>query len=168
MNAILETERLQLRAFTLDDTQFIMELLNSAGWLRFIGDKNVRTKEQAKSYLEKGPLKSYQENGFGLWLAEKKDDQTAVGMCGIVKREILETPDIGFAFLPQFYGKGYALEAARATLSYANNSLGIPVVSAITLADNAKSIRLLERLGLHFSKPFLIPNSKEALLLYSN
>lgn len=165
---ILETERLRLREFTLEDTAFIIELLNTPGWLQFIGDRNVRTEEQAAAYLQNGPIKSYAENGFGLLLVETKDDATPIGMCGILKRANLDTPDIGFAFLPRFNGQGYAFEVASALLSYAKVHLSMPTVSAITLPHNGRSIRLLERLGFKFIKPFCFPNSEEELLLYSN
>lgn len=168
MKYILETERLRLREFSLDDTKFIIELLNSPGWLQFIGDRNVKTGEQAIAYLENGPIKSYLQNGFGLSLVEKKDDKKAIGMCGIIKRDNLENPDIGFAFLPEFNGKGYAFEIASATLAYAKEKLALSNISAITLAGNSKSIRLLEKLGLKFIRTVCFPNSNEELLLYSN
>lgn len=168
MKPILETERLRLRELTLHDTGFIIELLNSPGWIRFIGDRNVKTEEQAVNYLQNGPLKSYLENGYGLYLVEKKDDQRAIGMCGILKRDTLEHPDIGFAFLPDFQGKGYGFEVAQATLRYAIDILGIPKVYAITLPDNIKSIRLLEKIGLWYIQPFCFPGSEEEVLLYSS
>ncbi len=163
---ILETERLYLREFVLTDTPFIIELLNSQGWLKFIGDRNVRTEEEAQRYLQQGPLTSYQENGFGLWMVEKKSDAHPIGMCGLLKRKGLEHPDIGFAFLPAFHGSGFAFEAASATLKFAQQSLKLPVISAITLADNLKSIRLLEKNGFRFIKPFCLPESDEVLQLY--
>jgi RimJ/RimL family protein N-acetyltransferase len=168
MNYILETERLRLREFNLSDTPFIIELLNSPGWLKYIGDRNVRTEEQAISYLQDGPMKSYKANGYGLSLVERKEDNASIGMCGIINRAMLECPDIGFAFLPAYTGKGYAEEIARATLAYAQKQLRLPNISAITVAENISSIRLLEKLGLGFIRPFCFPNSKEELLLYSN
>lgn len=167
MDYIFETARLGLRKFALSDSKFIIELLNSPGWLQFIGDRNVRTEEQAVIYLNNGPINSYRENGFGLSMVEIKENKAAIGMCGILKRESLENPDIGFAFLSQYMGKGYAFEIANATLSYAKNTLAIPKISAITVAGNAKSIRLLEKLGLTFSKKFYFPGSDEELLLYN-
>ncbi|MDQ3278089.1 MAG: GNAT family N-acetyltransferase [Bacteroidota bacterium] len=164
---ILETERLQLRQFTLDDAGFIIELLNSPGWIQFIGDRNVKTREHAVNYLKSGPLKSYVQNGFGLSLVELKDSHNAIGMCGIIKRDNMETPDIGFAFLPAHHGKGYALEIAEATLLYAKETLGISKVAAITKPGNAKSIRLLRKIGLQFVQTFSFPDSSEELLLYS-
>lgn len=168
MKYILETERLRLRAFTHDDASFIIELLNSSGWLQYIGDKNVKTEEQAVNYLNNGPLKSYVQHGYGLYLVERKDNSAAIGMCGIIKRDTLENPDIGYAFLPDFNGKGYALEIAKATCTYARHTLAISKLSAITLASNARSISLLEKLGFIFSKTMCLPGSEVVLLLYNN
>jgi RimJ/RimL family protein N-acetyltransferase len=142
--------------------------VNSPGWLLFIGDRNIKDEEQAVIYLENGPLKSYAQNGFGLWLVEKKDDSESIGMCGIIRRDNLETPDIGFAFLPRFEGKGYAYEIANATLFYATQHLNIPKICAITLPANSKSIKLLEKIKMKFEKTFSFPDSTEELLLYSN
>jgi RimJ/RimL family protein N-acetyltransferase len=166
MKYILETERLLLREFTTDDAAFILELVNSPGWLQYIGDRNIKSVEQAKAYLENGPIKSYRDNGFGLCLVERKDDAKAIGMCGILKREYLDTPDLGFAFLPEFYGKGYAYEIANATVAYAKNKLKISTVSAIVMAINEKSIRLLEKMGFNFKETIFLPVGKEELQLY--
>ena len=168
MQAILETERLRLRPFTKNDSAFIIELLNSPGWLQFIGDRNVRTVQEAVNYLENGPMKSYEVNGFGLSCVERKEDGLPVGMCGIIRRDNLEHPDIGFALLPQFGGKGYGFEIAQATLKHAREKLQFSKISAITLPQNINSIRLLEKLGLSFMERFTFPGGKEELLLYSN
>ncbi len=168
MKYILETERLRLREFTLEDGKFIIELLNSPGWIKYIGDRNVRTLRQAGHYLENGPIKSYKENGYGLFLVEKKEDGNPIGMCGILKRDTLENPDIGFAFLAGYSGMGYAFEIASATLRYAKEHLGIRKISGITAVENFKSIRLLEKIGLQYNKRFSFPNGNEELLLYSN
>ncbi len=165
-NYIFQTDRLGVREITLKDTAFIMTILNTSGWLRFIGDKNVKTEKQAKKYIKEGPVKSYKNNGFGLWLVVRKEDGLAIGTCGILKRPNLKTPDIGFAFLPEFYGQGYAFEIATATLAYAKEQLHIPVVSAITLPDNTRSIRLLEKLGLKYIETIYPTGEKENLLLY--
>jgi RimJ/RimL family protein N-acetyltransferase len=168
MEYIFETERLRLRAFTKDDTKFIIELVNSPGWLKFIGDRNIRSEEQAKNYLENGPMKSYRENGFGLSMVETKDGRIKIGMCGIIKRDNLKNPDIGFAFLPQFTGQGYAFEIANATLTYATEILKLPAICAITVIDNERSIKLLEKIGLKFIRHFTFPHEDEELMLYSN
>lgn len=162
-NSILETERLRLRPFTLEDTKFIVELLNSPGWLEFIGDRNVKTEKQAADYLRNGPLKSYAENGYGLSLVETKDGQP-VGMCGIIKRDLLEHPDIGFAFLEAFTGKGFAFEIAKATLSHAIAAWNISKVSAITLPHNKRSIQLLEKIGLVYVKSYTTEKGEELCL----
>lgn len=166
MNYILETERLRLRELTLDDAAFIVELVNSAGWIKYIGDRNIKSPEQAKAYLENGPLKSYQENGFGLWLVEIKDTQNPIGMCGLLCRDYLDNPDIGFAFLPEFIGKGFGFEAAAATLSLAKDQLKLLTLCAITMPTNHASIKLLEKIGLKFMESFSSPANQEELHLY--
>jgi RimJ/RimL family protein N-acetyltransferase len=166
MTYILETNRLRLREFTLNDTDFIIALLNSPGWLQYIGDRNVKTQEQAISYLENGPLTSYRQHGFGLWLVESKADEKAIGMCGILKRDTLEHPDLGFAFLPSDQRKGYGYEIASKILLYANHQLKLFPLSAISLAHNVKSIRLLEKLGFRLVRKIRFSPDQEDLLLY--
>ena len=168
MKQILETERLRARELNPGDTDFIIKLLNSPGWLQFIGDRKVKTPDQALTYLENGPFKSYRENGFGMNLVERKSDGAAIGMCGILIRDELQYPDIGFAFFPEFQGMGYAFEIARATLTFAREELGIKIISAITLPDNTRSIQLLEKLDLRPVGTFSFSNSEETLLLYNN
>jgi RimJ/RimL family protein N-acetyltransferase len=168
MNILIETERLILREFTIHDTAFIIALLNSDGWMEFIGDRNVKTEEEARNYLENGPLKSYEIFGYGLSLVELKSDKTPIGMCGIINRASLENPDIGFSFLPEYTGKGYAHEMAKATMVYAREILNLPTICAITVANNKASIKLLEKIGLEFMKPIYFPEDNEELLLYSN
>lgn len=166
MNYILETENLRLRELKTDDTSFIIELVNSPGWIKYIGDRNIKTTEQAKDYLENGPMKSYKANGFGLWLVETRDTKNPIGMCGLLRRDYLDHPDIGFAFLPEFIGKGFGFEAAAATLALAKGKLNLLSVCAITMPTNRSSINLLEKLGLKFMKSFSSPANHEELLLY--
>jgi ribosomal-protein-alanine N-acetyltransferase len=147
MRVIATTPRLLLREFTRDDAPFILELVNDADWLRYIGDRRVHSVDDAEGYLDKGPLTSYSANGFGLYLVVRRDDDTRVGICGLVTREALEHPDIGYAFLPAYRGQGYAKEAAAAMLTHAWDTLELPRVFAITSPDNDASIRVLERLG---------------------
>jgi RimJ/RimL family protein N-acetyltransferase len=161
---ILETERLRLREFTIGDTDFIIELLNSPGWLQFIGDRNVRTEQEAMAYLENGPVKSYRENGYGLSLVELKNNNKPVGMCGILNRATLDTPDIGFAFLPEAQGKGYAYEIADSVVKHAKTNLKIPVLAAITLPGNKSSVSLLGKLGFSFVNRFTNENGEELAL----
>lgn len=166
MTIILETERLSLRELNLSDTNFIISLLNSPGWLRFIGDRNVRTSEEAHNYLQNGPMRSYQINGFGLWLAELKSTETAIGMCGLIKREGLDDIDIGFAILPEYAGQGYGYEVASATLTYGQNKLNIKRIVGITNPDNEFSIKLLQKIGLTFEKRIKLSPESEELLLF--
>jgi RimJ/RimL family protein N-acetyltransferase len=151
-NCVLETARLQLRRMTLDDTDLILSLLNDADFIKFIGDKGVRTPEDAREYIRSGPLASYDLNGFGLWLVELIDSRTAVGMCGLLKRPALDDVDLGFAFLPQYRSQGYAFEAAAAVLSYGREMLGLGRIVAIANSDNAVSIRVLEKIGMKFDR----------------
>ncbi len=167
MQVILETDRLNLRQFELQDAEFIISLLNSPGWLKYIGDRNVKTIEEAEQYLLKGPLNSFKVNGYGLAMVELKDSKLPIGMCGLIRRDYLQLPDIGFAFLPEYIGKGYGFEIAKATLDYAFQQLKFSGVFAITLAENVNSIKLIERIGLKFLKNIIVPDDNEELMLFS-
>jgi len=149
---VLETARLVLRRMSADDAPFIVELLNEASFVRHIGDKGVRTREEAVQYILTGPVSSYERLGFGLYLVELKSGsgREPIGMCGLLKRESLDEADLGFAFLPQFWSKGYAFESASAVLAYARETLGLQRVLAITSDGNVASIRLLGKLGFRF------------------
>lgn len=149
---IVETERLTLRRLTVDDAEFVFALLNEPSWLRFIGDKGVRTLEDARAYIENGPLAMYQRFGFGLYVTERRTDGVPMGMCGLIKRDGLDDVDIGFAFLPAYWGRGYAFEAAAAVMEYGRNVIGLTRIVAITAPDNESSARLLEKLGLRFDR----------------
>jgi RimJ/RimL family protein N-acetyltransferase len=168
MEKILDTERLSLRMLTHSDASFILKLVNTPGWLEFIGDKKIRNEQDAVLYLQNGPLKSYSTHGFGLWLVQLKASDTPIGLCGLLKREYLSAPDIGFAFLPTHTGKGYAFEIAKATRDYATTSLGIHTLQAITLPYNERSIKLLEKIGLRFAKPMQTPGDPTELHLYQS
>ncbi|WP_373514517.1 GNAT family N-acetyltransferase [Persicitalea sp.] len=167
MSYILETERLRLREYTQTDTDFVLRLLNSPGFLEFIGDRNVRTEAQAKDYLLDGPMKSYADYGYGLSLVERKDDRQAIGTCGLLQRPNLDFPDIGFAFLPEFVGCGYAYEIAKGVLDYGFEKFQLPKIYAMCKPDNARSVRLLEKLGLKFVDLYFLPGKEEKSLLYS-
>jgi len=149
---VLETERLVLRHLTLDDAEFILGLVNEPSWLRYIGDRGVRTIEDARQYLRTGPLASYQQFGFGLYLIEQKESGVPVGICGLLQRETLDDVDVGFALLPQFWRKGYAFESAAAVIEHGRDDFGLRRVVAITSPDNHGSIQLLEKLGFHFER----------------
>jgi len=163
-NNILETERLILREFNLEDAPFVLNLVNMPSWLAFIGDKNVHSIEDAKQYLTNGALKSYAENGYGLSAIILKDSKLPIGMCGLVKRDSLEDIDIGFALLSEYAGQGYAYEIASATLRHAKKVLGIKKIIAITNANNTSSIKLISKLGLQFEKTVNLSINDSALL----
>ncbi|WP_413299568.1 GNAT family N-acetyltransferase [Bacillus sp. 1P10SD] len=163
---VMETERLILRWLTPEDVEFIFGLLNDPTWIRFIGDRNIRTLLDAKNYIITAPMKMYTELGFGLFLTELKDGHIPIGICGLIKREGLEDVDIGFAFLSRYQSKGYAYEAAFATMQYASEELGLRRIVAITSKDNDASSRLLERIGMSFERYITMPNDKEELKLY--
>lgn len=162
---IAETERLIIREFTADDAPFILELVNEPAWLTFIGDKGVRTIGDAVNYILNGPVKSYHTHGFGLWLVQLKQEKIPIGMCGLIKRDLLEHADIGFAYLSAHNGRGYAYEAATATLEYARDKVGLKHILAITNQDNFRSIRLLEKLGLKFERFITLPGEQKPILL---
>ena len=148
----LETERLLIRRLSVDDAEFILTLLNEPSFLRYIGDKKVRNLDDARQYILNGPAASYEKHGFGLNLVELEASHTPIGMCGLLKREELPDPDIGFAFLPDFWNKGLAFEAANAVLHDARENLSLERILAITSLDNEASIKLLQRLGFKFEK----------------
>jgi RimJ/RimL family protein N-acetyltransferase len=148
--AVLETARLVLRKLTVEDAPFILELLNDASFLRFIGDKKVRTLDDARSYILNGPIESYERLGFGLYLAGLKEGVVPIGICGLLKRPALDDVDVGFAFLPSYTGQGYGFEAASAVLGHARDVLGLTRILAVTAPDNDRSIGLLEKLGLRY------------------
>jgi RimJ/RimL family protein N-acetyltransferase len=164
----LETDRLIVRPITLDDAPFILTLLNEPSFLRYIGDKQVRTVEDARQYILNGPVASYERHGFGLCLMELRESNTPVGMCGILKRDELPDPDIGFALLPDFWNKGLAFEAAAAVLKDARERLKLNRILAITSLDNEASINLLERLGLKFQEIVQLAPDREQIRLFMN
>jgi RimJ/RimL family protein N-acetyltransferase len=145
---LLDTPRLRLRQFDPGDAGFVLQLLNEPPFMHFIGDKGVRTLDDAREYIRKGPLDSYARLGFGMYLVSLKTNGAPVGMCGLVKREVLEDVDIGFAFLTQVHSQGYGFEAASAVLAHARYSLGMRRIAGVTRPDNHGSIRVLQKLGL--------------------
>ncbi|MFD2444810.1 GNAT family N-acetyltransferase [Bacillus sp. CGMCC 1.16607] len=163
---VIETERLILRWLSPEDEAFIFKLLNEPSWLRFIGDKGVRTLEDAQNYILTGPMDMYSRLGFGLYLTELKETGTPIGLCGLIKRDSLEDVDIGFAFLSGFQSKGYGYEAASATLAYGTEQLGLKRIVAITTKDNHHSSKLLEKIGLKYERLIIFPQGNEELKLY--
>jgi ribosomal-protein-alanine N-acetyltransferase len=163
---ILATGRLTMRLMEERDAPFILELLNDPSFVRNIGDRNVRTLDDARDYIRKGPLASYERDGFGLWLVELGEG-TPIGMCGLLKRDGLDAPDIGFAYLPAFQSKGYGFEAARAVIEHARDTLLLPRVLAIVNADNAVSARLLAKLGLRCEGMVQLSDKEPPLRLFA-
>lgn len=144
---VIVTPRLVLRRFVEDDAPFVLELLNEDGFLRHIGDRGVRTLEQARAYVRDGPQASYARHGHGLWCVVRTGDRAAIGMSGLLRRDALDAPDLGYAFLASSWGNGYAIEAAAAVVGYARDPLHVERVLAIVSPGNDRSIHLLARLG---------------------
>lgn len=164
---VLETGRLRLRRLTPDDGEFILDLLNDASFIRNIGDKKVRSIEDALRYISSGPMASYERHGFGLWLVETLGSGEPVGLCGLLKREELDDVDLGYAFLPAFRSMGYAAEAAKGVIEYARARLGLGRIVAITLPGNAASIRVLEKNGFCFERIVRLTDDGDELSLYA-
>ena len=164
---VLSTARLDLAELTHDDAEFIFGLVNEPSWLANIGDRGVRTLDDAHAYLTNGPLAMYAQHGYGLWRVARRDDGAVVGICGLLKRDTLPDADIGFAFLPAYWGEGYAREAAEATLRYGFDAQRMPRIVAIVSPGNAASIRLLERLGFAFERALTDPPYDGKTLLYA-
>lgn len=162
----LETPRLVLRRFEFDDAPFVLELLNEPSFIANIGDKGVRSIEDAKRYLREGPMAMYERFGFGLWHTARKSDGVPVGMCGLLKRDILPDADVGYAYLPAHWGQGYAFEAAEATLAHGARKFGLARVAGVVSPGNAGSIRVLEKLGLRFERMFPMHAGEPDVKLY--
>ncbi len=164
---ILETTRLRLCHLTPDDAPFILELLNDPSFLQNIGDKGVRSIAEARGYILSGPIASYERFGFGLFLVEQREAKIPMGICGLLKRETLDDVDIGFAFLPPFWGQGFAVEAAQAVKDYARARFALNRLVAITLPHNHSSIRVLEAIGLQFETMVRLSVEGEELKLFA-
>lgn len=163
---VLETDRLILRWLTPDDAAFILELLNEPSWIRFIGDKGVRTLEDAKKYIVAGPMIMYSQMGFGLFMVERKEGSIPIGMCGLIKRDTLDNVDIGFAFLSTYQTQGYGFESASATLKYGHEEQDLKRILAITSLENQASSRLLEKIGMNYEGTIIL--DKEKLKLFAS
>lgn len=162
---VFDTERLNVRWLEVRDSEFILQLLNEPGWLQYIGDKGIRSIEDAENYILSGPRSMYERHGFGLFVVEIKETHIPIGLCGLIKRDGLEDVDLGFAFLAAHQSRGYAYEAAKSTLEYARK-LGIDRLVAITTKDNMSSSKLLEKLGMALEGYVTLPNDTEELKLY--
>ncbi|MBD2057210.1 GNAT family N-acetyltransferase [Oculatella sp. FACHB-28] len=165
---VVETERLILHKLTVEDSEFILALLNDPLWLRFIGDKGVRTLDDARDYILKNLVAMYERLGFGLYLTELKGSGVSIGICGLIKRDSLEDVDLGFAFLQEFRGKGYAYESASAVMEYGRSSFGLSRIVAIASPDNFDSAKLLEKLGFRFEKMVKLADDCESVSLFAS
>ena len=163
---VLETERLVVRRLTEDDAEFMLGLLNEPSFHQYIGDRGVRTVEEARAYLRHGAIASYERFGFGLWLVTRKEDDAAIGICGLLKRDTLPDVDIGFAFRPAYWSLGYAEESAAAVLKHGKTTFALSRVVAIVQADNASSIRLLQKLGFRFERIIEWPGGTVEIQLF--
>lgn len=161
---VLTTARLRLRRLDHADAPFVLRLVNEPSWLEFIGDKGVRSLDDARRYLDAGPLTMYRERGFGLYAVERLDGGEPLGMCGLIKRDTLPHVDIGYAFLPEHWGRGYAREAAAACVEHARRDFSLPRLLAILSPHNARSIRLLEQLGFGYEGALANPDNRPTSL----
>jgi RimJ/RimL family protein N-acetyltransferase len=163
----MQTERLVLSRLSYDDCEFIVELVNEPSFKRFIGDKKVNTPDDARRYLRDGPIGSYKRFGYGLFLVCPKGARSPAGICGLVKRQEFDDPDIGFAFLKRYRGTGYALESAQAVLNHGFRELGLKRIIAMADPDNEASVRLLSRLELEFERMVRLPGDDHDINLYA-
>ncbi|HSJ87848.1 MAG TPA: GNAT family N-acetyltransferase [Anaerolineales bacterium] len=164
---VLETDRMILRHFADEDAGFILELLNEPSFIQNIGDRKIRSQDGAKLYIKNGPLASYAQHGFGLYLVALKETGESIGMCGLIKRNTLDDVDIGYAFLPRFWSKGYAVESALAVKNYGRDVIGLKRIVAITDPQNAGSIRVLEKIGMKFEKMVKLSEDDIELKLFA-
>ncbi|MCC7053413.1 MAG: GNAT family N-acetyltransferase [Gemmatimonadaceae bacterium] len=163
---LFTSARTGLRELVPSDADFIRALLNEPSFLRFIGDRQVRTTAEAEHFTETRYRQAYRDHGYGLWLVERRADHAVMGLCGFVRRDALPHADLGFAFLPAYEGQGYAFEATQASLAYGAATLGLTQVLAIVQPDNARSIRLLERLGFVADGSVTMPGDTQPVRLY--
>ncbi len=165
---IIVTNRLIICEANIEDSKFFKKLLNSPNWMEFIGDRGVKTDKQAVNYINSSLINSYKEHGYGLYKMCLKESSIPIGICGFVKRDYLDSPDIGFAILPEYEGKGYTTEACKATLAYGKSALKLESILGITTQKNSKSQHLLNKIGLQEVGKIKPKGSKEELLLFSN
>ena len=162
----LRTERLELSWLTLDDAALMLAIWNDPACMHFVGDRGVRTPEEAEAAMRDGALHLYTSYGYGPFRVTRIEDAATMGICGLFRRDGLEEPDVGFALLPEYCGKGYGFEASRAVLDHARDTLAIPAVTAIVSAENEASIGLLEKLGLSFDSVIRLPGEDSDVHLY--
>ena len=167
MEVKINTERLLIQAMTIIDAGFMLQLMNTPTWINHIGNRQIYDNTAASNYIVNNIINSYHVNGFGLYLVKIKRDKTAIGICGIVKRAGLQIPDLGFAMLPTYTGKGFATEASKAIVAYARDHLGLSELAGITKLDNKASISVLEKVGMSFQKMIQLPQDSAEFALFS-
>jgi RimJ/RimL family protein N-acetyltransferase len=165
---VIDTDRLVLRTFVVEDAEFLLRLLNEPSFLRFIGDRGVRSIDDAREYILNGPIESFDRHGFSLYVTELSGDGIPIGICGLLKRETLDDVDIGFAFLPEFWGNGYAYESASAVMRHARTELGLCRVVAITAPENHASKKVLEKIGMKFEGTIRLTDDGEDIELFAH
>jgi RimJ/RimL family protein N-acetyltransferase len=164
---VLETPRLILRRFSLEDAAFVMELVNDPAWLEHIGDRHVRSLEDARAYLQRGAIAMYERVGYGMYVVLLKSSGASIGTCGLIKRDGLDDVDLGFAFLPAYRGQGFAVESAAAVLDHGTRELGLKRIVAIVSPANLPSIRILEKIGLEYERMVTLPGDTDEIRLYA-
>ena len=164
---VLETERLTFRRLSPDDAQTMLALLNEPSFLQFIGDRNVRTLDDARIYIVAGPMASYERFGFGLYLTSLRSTGEPIGICGLLKRDVLPEMDVGFAFFPSYWGQGYATEAAAAAIAHARDAFAAPRIAAVVSPHNHASRHVLEKLGLQFERLVVLSDGAPEIELFS-
>ena len=164
---VLETDRLVLRRITTDDAEFLLRHLNDPSFHRFIGDRGVRTVEQARQYIRERALSSYERFGYGIYLMELKESGEPIGTCGLIHREGMDDVEVGFALLPPYWSRGYAFEAAQAVMEYGYGELGLDRIVAIVNPGNVRSFRLLEKLGLRFDRAIRLAHDDSEVELFT-
>jgi ribosomal-protein-alanine N-acetyltransferase len=165
---VLDTTRLEIRRLSPGDAAFMLELLNDPSFIQNIGDRGVRDVGGARSYIMRSAVASHEKHGYGLDLVELKETAEPMGICGLVRRDFLDDPDIGFAFLPRFTGLGYATESAAAVLAHAREVLRLPRVLAIVAPGNERSIRVIEKIGLRYERMIMRPGESRAIRLFTS
>ena len=167
MTEVLVTDRLRIRRMSVHDAPFMLGLLNDPSWIRYIGDRGVRTVDDARAYILDGPMAMYARLGHGFCIVERKQDGCPIGICGLAKRDYLDDVDLGYALLPEFAGQGYAQEAAAAVLAHATGTMGLKRIVATVRPDNLRSSRLLEKLGMRFERTIRHPDGTRDLHLFA-
>ena len=163
----IRTERLRLDRVTEEDAGLMLAIWNDPAFIRHVCDRGIRTLEQSLEAMREGALRQWAEFGHGPYRISLRDEGEAIGICGLFRRENLDAPDIGYSLLPPHYGRGYALEAARAVVDHARDVVGLEKIIAIVSPDNPRSIHLLEKLGMRVEGPIRMPGEDEDILLYS-